>query len=406
LSRAALRSTLALTGVGGLFATALLNAAVAGAAEACVTGEDGATTVCTLVDTGAEQAFVVPEGVRALEVTIPGGEQPAPAQLAIAPGSTLLVDLGGAGEFRLPPEPAEEGAAEDVPVPQWVIDSDTGVSALLRVAPEVEDPAPVGEAAEILADDAAVLPSDGVVAAGSVEDEAADPVELPPASIVIRYSVPQPAATPAPTAPAQAPVDDSSEVPAVEVQAVEVPAVEAAPAEMTPAEPTPVEASPAEASRAEPTPVEATPAETTPAEVVPAPAEAPVEVPLVEPTPTEPTPTEPTAGPAEAPVEVAPVEVAPAPVEPVEAPVTTAPVVRGTAEPTDVPTPTSNPARPAETPAPAAEAPVALDLQAASSTLPDDLLDTNGVGMLAAALAGVVTVGVVVLLAGGARRRD
>ena len=110
---------------------------------------------------------------------------------------------------------------------------------------------------------------------------------------------------------------------------------------------------------------------------------------------------------SEVPTEVAPAALAvPVEVAPVAAPVTTAPVVRGTAEPTDVPTHASNPARTAETPAPAAEAPVALDLQAASSTLPDDLLDTNGVGMLAAALAGVVTVGVVVLLAGGARRRD
>jgi hypothetical protein len=47
-----------------------------------------------------------------------------------------------------------------------------------------------------------------------------------------------------------------------------------------------------------------------------------------------------------------------------------------------------------------------VDLQTASSTATADLLDADGVGILAASLVGVVVLGVGVTVTVGVRRRD
>jgi len=70
----------------------------------------GATTTCTYTYTGGEQTFVVPAGVRALSVTAVGGRgggsygagQPgsggsATGAVAVTPGTTLYVEVGGGG---------------------------------------------------------------------------------------------------------------------------------------------------------------------------------------------------------------------------------------------------------------------------------------------------------------------
>ncbi|MGY1821240.1 hypothetical protein [Geodermatophilus sp. SYSU D00079] len=397
MSRAALRSTLALAAVGGLSTLGLMDAAVAGAAGICASSADGTTVSCAHDDTGGELLFHVPDGVTGLDVAVPGGEAPdaAPTRLDVSPGSTLVIDLGTVEELTA--LAATDPAARLVP--------GDGGAALLRVLDLDVDATGT----------AAGTPTEGPGRAVVVADGLGEGPE--PMSIVLTFAAPATGVVldgllePAPTVP-------SPESGA----AAEAQPSEAAPAEDTaaPAEDT---AAPAEdaAPAADATP---TPSETPAADDVPEPAgttateEDPApEAPLLEaavggsgPTETAAAPETPTAAEPSASVD------APAPVE--------TPAPTATAAPTETPVAASTPV-PQRTTA-RASAPIqaatptgavapgedrysavpAADLQTASSMAPSALLNADGVGVLAGSVAGLVTVGLAVTVAVGARRRD
>ncbi|WP_369132665.1 glycine-rich protein [Modestobacter sp. I12A-02662] len=122
--RSATRSTLGLAGVAGLvglglaLSPALSPATPASAEETCRTSDDRTSVTCTWSATGAEQAFVVPDGVTVLQASAVGGTggravgaasagRPVvvTGPLAVAPGQTLFVRVGGDGGDAVPAEP-------------------------------------------------------------------------------------------------------------------------------------------------------------------------------------------------------------------------------------------------------------------------------------------------------------
>jgi hypothetical protein len=129
VTRPVLRSTLGLTGITGLVGAGLVLgvAAPAIADEPCVPAADSSTIVCTYLVPGVEHAFVVPDGVSAVDVTALGGtggrvaDGPAAGQpalvsgtLPVTAGSTLFLAVGGDGgdgAAAVDGDPALGGAA-------------------------------------------------------------------------------------------------------------------------------------------------------------------------------------------------------------------------------------------------------------------------------------------------------
>ncbi len=122
--RSATRSTLGLAGVAGLvglglaFSPAVSPATPAAADEICRTSDDRTSVTCTWSATGAEQAFVVPDGVTVLQAGAVGGTggravgaasagRPVAVTglLAVTPGQTRFVRDGGDGGDAVPAEP-------------------------------------------------------------------------------------------------------------------------------------------------------------------------------------------------------------------------------------------------------------------------------------------------------------
>jgi hypothetical protein len=482
-----------LTGVTGILGAGLLQATVAGATEPWQSSADGTITTYRSVDTGSELPFLVPAGVTSLDVAVLSGEQaaedaaPAPQQLVVTPGSTLVFDLGHDDELPRPmspapgdsvePAPFEDVMAEVTAPASWYVSSGTGVAASIRVADPVELAAEDGAAAPA-EDLRGQTPGNPVevptVVAGQDGEAAAQdgPEDDAPVSVVVSFTVPTPGVLPVELQAAEwlAPAGGAADEPAVPAEVTDLAE------DSVPIEPSVPSESPASADvqapmgtavdgktldRAE-TPVDASteveipvvagaPAasEASAPEDAPAPVEVPVlieapaagEAPaLVEspapvgapeasetPTPT-PTPapapaeaTTPASAPADTTIAAEPaapvVTEAPATAEAPEnvvLPLPTAPATSSSPAPTspprrDVPTPVASPSavavEPSAAPQPAGQR-VAVDLQTASSTATADLLDADGVGILAASLVGVVVLGVGVTVTVGVRRRD
>ena len=474
VSRAALRSTLVITGVTGILGAGLLQAAVAGATEPWQSSADGTTTTYRSVDTGTELPFLVPAGVTSLDVTVLGGEQgaqdaaPATQQLVVPPGSTLVFDLGhddeltrpvpaAPGDSGEPPLTGREAPEETAPAP-WYIVSGTGAAASIRVADRAEPVAEDGAAApaEDLRGQTPEEPVEvpAVLAGQDGGATAQDEPEDAPVSVVVSFTVPTPGVVPVELqaagwlAPAGEPADEPV-LPAEVADLAEdpvpvepsVPSGSPAPADDRAPMGTAVDGTtpdPAEAPVDAPAAVEVPVATEAPAageapapEDVPAPVQTPVltEAPAVgeAPAPVETPEASAAPAPAEGPApaeDPAPAEAptpapapAPAPAEApggVALPQSTAPATSSSPEPTsaprgDVPTPAASPSAgavdPSAAPQPADER-LAVDLQTASSVATADLLDADGVGILAASLVGVVVLGVGVTVTVGVRRRD
>ncbi|NEK57234.1 hypothetical protein GCU56_05015 [Geodermatophilus sabuli] len=371
MSRAARRSALTLAGVAGMIVTGLLSPSVAGAAERCVPSPDGVTTDCTYLDTGTEQEFVVPEGVTSVRVTLHGGEpvagEPAggTSSLIVVPGSTLLIDLGDVDEL---PSPTAAGAGTDAPTaapvtaPWWYVASDDGAAALIQTR-RAADPGRSPAAATPVDDDA----RGRLVLTYSPASEAEEPVALPAESVPDLPLDGGPSASPEVPAPAAGTAAAQSPAPA------EPPAPGEPPAPAEASVPAPETLQPEQSPEPAPATTAAPPA-------VPAPDGAsPTDVPSAAPHPSDPAPRTdpaPTTGPA-----------------PTASP---APMTNSAPTPSD---------QPAATEPSAEDAPIAVELETASSVVPGGLFDADGVGVLAAALVGVVTLGVCVTVTVGAGRR-
>lgn len=385
MSRAALRSSAALAGVAGLMTTGLLNAAAAGATEPCVVSAEAASVTCTYTDTGEDLRFLVPEGVQTLDITVRSGQPEGQAPDAdastviVTPGSTLVIDLGDAAELRSPLlDPDDAPAAPDgesLLAPWWYLAPGNGAAALIRVT---DSPDPTE--GDVASEEEASIPPPADDAPVEASLDGAPVVEEAAISIVLTFPVPVPAEGEEPTAAldewprATEPADQRTETPAAETPAAE----NATPA----ASETSAPAAPATSAPAAPE---------TSASAAPE-APAPVD----------------TWAAAE---EVAAIEAPPA-TEPL-APMATEPpaaVAADTPTPVAVPwsarVPAAAPATSAPLQQPAQEVLAAGDLQIASSVTPSSLLDADGAPVFVAALGGVFTLAIGVILIAGMRRRD
>ncbi|WNV74761.1 hypothetical protein [Geodermatophilus sp. DSM 44513] len=417
----------------GLLGTGLLQAAVAGAAEPCVLSADGATATCTSADTDSPQLVTVPAGVTGVDVTVLSGGSsvegtgPVTQRVAVTPGSTLVVDLGR--DDDQPPAATAPTAADATDPGATVLPEEETATARYHLA--LGDKTVLVRPAEPAAVDAAAV-EDPTAAAQDLTASA--PAELAEASGAVVAGTPAevPAVTPveddAPVFVVLTFVQDPAEAPAPGVLPAELPV----PAPSAPASPAAADEPSAEPTAGEPvvpvgktdTPEDAVPIDPPLPAHVPSPADAaaPEVVPVLVETPV---PVEPAAPVAEGAVpEAAPAlpqdTAAPQPVQPAapgETPVESAeavevdvPVPAAAPAPVATPAPAVRPAAAApqaDVPAPAAPTPTdeatEVDLQTASS-IAGDVLDTRGVGVLAAALGGSVALGLAVAVAAGSSR--